>query len=71
MTGPKRSSSSYASIAQLLKLFATEVLFISDVAEEVEAAVGAGMRGLIAVRPGNAGITPGRYHEVTTFDDVG
>jgi enolase-phosphatase E1 len=67
-TGPKRSASSYKAIASALGTPPAGVLFISDIAEELEAASAAGMRGLIAVRPGNKPLHSGKFDQVSTFD---
>jgi enolase-phosphatase E1 len=52
-TGPKREAGSYAAIAEAYGLPAGEILFLSDVREELDAAVEAGMRTALMVRPGN------------------
>jgi enolase-phosphatase E1 len=67
-TGPKRSSSSYIAIASALKTPPADMLFISDIVEEAEAADAAGMRGLIAVRPGNGTVRPGRFPQTESFE---
>ena len=52
-TGPKREAASYVAIAAAYGLPAGEILFLSDVREELDAAVAAGMRTGLVVRPGN------------------
>jgi enolase-phosphatase E1 len=52
-TGPKREAASYAAIADACGLPPGEILFLSDVREELDAAAGAGMRTGMVVRPGN------------------
>ena len=52
-TGPKTASESYQRIASGLGLAAGEVLFISDVVGELNAAGVAGMQTLLCIRPGN------------------
>jgi enolase-phosphatase E1 len=52
--GKKTDADSYRRIAADLGFEAREVLFISDVVAELEAARQAGMKTLLAVRPGNA-----------------
>ncbi|HUR19294.1 MAG TPA: acireductone synthase, partial [Vicinamibacterales bacterium] len=49
--GPKRSADSYARIAAALKQEPAHILFISDVAEELDAARSAGWQVALAVRP--------------------
>jgi len=60
--GPKRSASSYAAIAADVKKPAGEILFVSDVVAELDAALAAGMQTALAVRPGNAPAPPGHGH---------
>lgn len=51
-TGPKRVSDSYRQIAQAIGLAAADVLFLSDVIEELDAAMAAGMATWGLVRCG-------------------
>ena len=68
-TGPKREARSYAAIAAALELGAPEVLFLSDVTEELDAAREAGMATGLCVRAGEA--PAGATHPIVyTFDDV-
>jgi enolase-phosphatase E1 len=50
-TGPKREAGSYAAIARAIGLPPAEILFLSDVEAELDAATAAGMRGCQLVRP--------------------
>ena len=52
-TGPKREAASYASIAADMGLPPRQILFVSDVGAELDAARAAGMTTALAVRPGN------------------
>ena len=52
-TGPKREPASYTRIAADMGLDPRQVLFVSDVGEELDAARSAGMATALAVRPGN------------------
>jgi enolase-phosphatase E1 len=52
-TGPKRETSSYAAIAADMAFEPRQILFVSDVAAELDAARQAGMATALAVRPGN------------------
>lgn len=52
-TGPKREAASYSAIASQIGVAPEQVLFLSDVAEELQAAEGAGMKACLVVRPGN------------------
>ena len=51
--GPKRAPESYARIAEELALPPAEILFLSDVAEELQAAHQAGLQTALSIRPGN------------------
>jgi len=66
-TGPKRSPASYTAIALDLKIAPSEILFISDVLLEVQAAALAGMHGVIAARPGNASVETDEFRVINTF----
>ena len=52
--GKKGDAESYRRIAEAMNLEAHEILFISDVVEELVAANEAGMRTALSIRPGNA-----------------
>ena len=52
--GKKGEADSYRRIAEALALSAPDVLFISDVVTELDAADEAGMKTLLSIRPGNA-----------------
>lgn len=53
-SGPKRESASYARIAGAIGLPAAEILFLSDVVQELDAARDAGMRTLGLAREGGS-----------------
>lgn len=70
-TGPKTASDSYRKIAGALALAATEVLFISDVIAELDAAQAAGMQTLLCIRPGNRPVNPPPSHVIIkSFSDI-
>jgi len=50
-TGPKREQRSYAKIAQSIGVPAHEILFLSDIVEELDAARAAGFRTTLVARP--------------------
>ncbi len=52
-SGPKRDTTSYGRIAADMKLEPRQVLFVSDISAELDAARAAGMATALAVRPGN------------------
>lgn len=69
-TGPKREAASYAAIAEAYALPAGEILFLSDVREELDAAAKAGMRTGMLVRPGNRPAEPGGHPVFRDFDEI-
>jgi enolase-phosphatase E1 len=69
--GPKRSPQSYRRIASELVRPAEEILFVSDVPEELNAALDAGMQILLAVRPGNRPVEgPDSIDEIASFEEI-
>jgi enolase-phosphatase E1 len=69
-TGPKMDSSSYSAIASAFALRASEILFISDVVRELDAATAAGLQARLAIRPGNHPQPPNSYPAVSTFERI-
>ena len=68
--GGKRERASYDAIAGALGVAPGEVLFLSDVAEELDAAGAAGMRGCQLVRPEDGTLAAGRHPEARDFPEV-
>jgi enolase-phosphatase E1 len=66
--GQKRDTSSYRAIIREIELPADQVLFLSDVVEELDAASEAGIRTIQLVR-GDEGIT-GKHPVVSDFDAI-
>jgi enolase-phosphatase E1 len=67
-TGNKKDSRSYQKIADQLKLNGSEILFISDVIEELDAAKEAGFQTALSVR-NNQKINPS-HRIIKTFEEV-
>lgn len=66
--GSKRDTSSYKHVVEQFGLAAGELLFVSDVPEELDAARGAGMQTRLCCRPGNAPIDASVSHaQITSF----
>jgi enolase-phosphatase E1 len=63
--GPKRDSSSYTAIARAVGGRADEVLFLSDVEAELDAAATAGLATCHLVRPQD-GTEPGTRHQIAS-----
>ena len=69
--GHKREGESYASIASALNLAPENILFISDVVEELAAGESAGFQTLLSVRPGNLPVSSNSGHRIIhTFDEA-
>jgi enolase-phosphatase E1 len=69
--GPKTSAESYRRIAGEFHLAASEVLFVSDVIKELDAAGSAGMKTLLSVRPGNPPQPKGHAHGIiSSFSEI-
>ena len=69
--GPKMEVESYRRIAQILQLPPNEVLFISDVVKELDAAGKAGMQTLLSIRPGNQPQEmAAAYQSIQSFNDI-
>ena len=69
--GPKRSADSYRQIAKDLGSPPATILFVSDVPEELNAALDAGMQIVLAVRPGNKPVEgPTSIDEIASFDEL-
>jgi enolase-phosphatase E1 len=62
-TGPKQASASYAAIAATMNVAPAEVLFLSDVVRELDAARDAGCGTRLVVREGNAPVKEVHGHE--------
>jgi len=69
-TGSKREPASYEKIAADFGLPAGEILFLSDVVEELDAARTAGMQTALCIRPGNAAVEPAGHQQLTSFAEI-
>jgi 2,3-diketo-5-methylthio-1-phosphopentane phosphatase len=65
-TGPKQDAKSYERIASELSLEARDVLFVSDVLAELDAASTAGMSVALSIRPGNAPVSNNHFYRTVT-----
>jgi enolase-phosphatase E1 len=68
--GGKKESASYAAIVRELGLPADEVLFLSDVREELDAAQSAGLRTWCLLRGEGPTVDPGPHPAARSFDEV-
>jgi len=70
-TGPKQVAASYTAIAAAFDLPPGEVLFLSDVTGELDAAREAGMATGLLVRPGNKPAEPNGHAVSGSFAELG
>ena len=69
-TGAKAETQSYGKIAAALGVPATEIVFLSDVARELDAARQAGMQTLLCVRPGAPEAKGASHPAIHSFDEI-
>lgn len=69
-TGPKREASSYRRISAALRMLLSEVLFLSDVTAELDAAQIAGMQTALCVRPGRPEPPSSAHQVIHAFDEI-
>jgi enolase-phosphatase E1 len=69
-TGPKAAPESYARIAAALERSPAEVLFVSDVGAELDAALAAGMQTALCVRTPGSAPSAGAHPVIHAFDEL-
>lgn len=70
-TGAKQDAESYTKIAAEFSCSASEIIFVSDVVAELEAAKAAGLQTVLSIRPGNKPVDEGHgFDSVTGFDQI-
>jgi enolase-phosphatase E1 len=69
-TGPKREPAAYAAIASAIALPPAQVLFLSDVVAELDAARAAGMQTGLLDRPGNAPVEGTDHPRHSSFASI-
>ena len=70
-TGAKQDAESYRKIASEYDCAPSEILFVSDVVGELEAAREAGMQTVLSIRPGNKSAEKGhRFPEIESFEEI-
>lgn len=69
--GSKKSVDSYCRIAEAIGVTPQEILFISDVVDELKAAQFAGVQTLFSLRPGNAATDAEGFPVIRSFTEVG
>lgn len=69
--GKKGEAESYKKIAEAIGFPPQEILFVSDVVAELDAAKQAGMKSLLSIRPGNAPQPHAeQYPSIHSFDEI-
>ena len=69
--GSKREKESYSRIAKEFNLPPAEILFVSDIVAELDAAGAVGLQTRLAIRPGNAAQPCGHNHlEIHSFAEI-
>lgn len=66
--GKKRECGSYARIVKQIGFPSDEILFLSDIEQELEAAELAGMKPLLLLRDGDK--RPGKFNAAGSFDQI-
>jgi enolase-phosphatase E1 len=69
-TGPKNAPESYLRIAQTLALETPNILFISDVAKELDAARDAGMQTILCVRTKSTERVASAHRVFDSFEEI-
>lgn len=67
--GKKGEAESYRKIAEAMSLEPQEILFISDIGAELDAANEAGMKTILSIRPGNSPQFQ-QYPSIRSFDEI-
>ncbi|CAH1721220.1 unnamed protein product [Aphis gossypii] len=71
--GPKGSETSYINIANEINVNCSDILFLTDVVAEAEAAVKAGCNSILLARPGNAPLDSeksSKFRIIKTLDEL-
>jgi len=69
-TGAKAETESYVKIASAFGLAARDILFVSDVVRELDAARSAGMQTALCVRPGNPAQPSSEHAVIRSFEEI-
>jgi enolase-phosphatase E1 len=69
-TGPKTNAASYASISEKIEVPGAEILFVSDINGELDAALESGMQTALCVRQESGASENSRHQIVRTFEVI-
>ena len=68
-TGPKKETESYRKIVADIGVEANQIVFVSDVSAELDAASEAGLQTVLSIRPGNATVeNVENYQTIESFE---
>jgi len=68
-TGPKKEAESYRKIVADVGVEAGQIVFVSDVPAELDAAADAGLQTVLSIRPGNAAVEDvTKYQAIESFE---
>jgi enolase-phosphatase E1 len=68
--GAKSDSASYTAIARAFSLKPKQILFVTDVTRELDAARQAGMKTLLCMRPGNSPQVMHEHKPIASFEEI-
>jgi enolase-phosphatase E1 len=68
--GSKRESKSYSAIALDSGFTSSNILFLSDVVEELDAARETGVQTCLVIRPGNRDTAENGHQKCISFDEI-
>ena len=68
--GPKRDVASYEAIAAAIGIPGDQILFLSDVEAELDAALASGMNTALSVRPGNPHRSGNKHPAISSFAEI-
>lgn len=70
-TGPKKEAESYRKIVADIGVAANQIVFVSDVPAELDAAAEAGLQTVLSIRPGNAEVDDvTSYQAIESFESL-
>jgi enolase-phosphatase E1 len=69
-SGGKSDPASYAAIARAFGLKPKQILFVTDVTRELDAARQAGMKTLLCMRPGNSPQVMHEHRPIASFEEI-
>lgn len=68
--GSKKEAASYVAIAREVGVPPEEILFVSDLVAELDAAREVGLPTVLAIRPGNPPVEPNGHPTVSTLEEI-